>query len=417
MAALDELEMPTDGASLAVAVRAYDRYEARLAVAIAAFDESGEWEIAGHTSVVAWLRDLGFTHGDAAQLVKIGQKLRRLPVTAAAWVSGRLSGGQVRVICAKVIDRHVELFAEHEALVVPSLASLDMIETAVAMRVWRDRADALDEGARPKDPRAEAWLSSTLDDRGQLNASLDAEGFALAVKALALADSGDLDEPAPQRRGAALVDVFRFFVDNQNLTHPGRNRPHLNLIINADTIDTDRVEGYDLTTGMSLTSESLERLLCDCTLHRVLNAESTLLDYGVGVRTPPPELWNGIVIRDRGCRWRNCDRPASWCHAHHVNRKHCDGGSTSLDNLVLLCEKHHGMLHRNGWHARLHPDGTLEVTGPNLIHWTTRPPGAIGPPPTPPRDDGDDDQSPFERHVEEMRLRELIRARARALVA
>ena len=53
-----------------------------------------------------------------------------------------------------------------------------------------------------------------------LTAHLDAEGFALAVEAMRIADSGDLDEPAPLRRGQALKDVLLHFLDNYDSKRP-----------------------------------------------------------------------------------------------------------------------------------------------------------------------------------------------------
>lgn len=104
-------------------------------------------------------------------------------------------------------------------------------------------------------------------------------------------------------------------------------------------------------------------LLCDSALHRlVLAGRSSVLDYGTAVRTIPANLWNAMVIRDGHCRWPGCDRPAHWCDGHHV--RPFPSGPTSLENLVLLCRRHHRRLHRRGWHAKLLPDATFEVTDP-----------------------------------------------------
>src|SRR5205085_7511258 len=118
-----------------------------------------------------------------------------LPVLAEAWVNGAVTGGQVRIICMQVIDRHLDLFAEHEADILPILHGLSVDDTLAAMRLWRERADALNEGPEPDD-RSTAKLSSTLDDRGLLTANLDPEGYAYAKAALDAADSEDLDESA-----------------------------------------------------------------------------------------------------------------------------------------------------------------------------------------------------------------------------
>ena len=51
------------------------------------------------------------------------------------------------------------------------------------------------------------------------------------------------------------------------------------------------------------------------------------------------------LVRDRGCRFPGCDRPHTWCDAHHVVHW-ADGGSTAVANLTLLCRRHHRMIHR-----------------------------------------------------------------------
>jgi hypothetical protein len=51
-----------------------------------------------------------------------------------------------------------------------------------------------------------------------------------------------------------------------------------------------------------------------------------------------------------------------------------DGGPTRLDNLVLLCRRHHTRIHRHHWQIKLLPDATVEVTNPQGGTETTRPP-------------------------------------------
>ena len=62
--------------------------------------------------------------------------------------------------------------------------------------------------------------------------------------------------------------------------------------------------------------------------------------------------------------------------SHHIiHVEH--GGPTRLDNLILACRRHHRLLHRAGWHAKLLPDGVFEVTDPDGRVRTTAPPGAL----------------------------------------
>ncbi len=406
----EDIDVPSDLDGLERAVFHSDRYMAKMAVAVAEMDAARMWEVDGSPSAATWLRGRGLTSTEAHRMVLMARKLRRLPVLATAWLRGDLNGGQVQAVHANVVERHVELFASHEAGVVPTLIGLSVSETARVMSLWRARADALDDGRPPRDPVCEARLSSTLDDRGLLTASLDAEGVALATAALDVADSHDLDTPACQRRGQALKDVFRWFLDNQNMKTAGRKRPHLNIVIRDDTIHTDNVEGFDVESGVRIDSRTLQRYLCDCEFHRLLlSAEGVVLDYGRSVKDPPIDLYNAVVARDQKCRGYNCDRPASWCHVHHVKWWERDKGTTEPGNLVLLCARCHGTVHRRGWSAVLHPDGRFDVTTPFGELRTTYPPGAI---PQPDLDWGDQTRTaekrrrgsyathdPFEDHI------------------
>lgn len=372
---LESLEVPADAAGLTEALVFHDRYTAKLALAVAEFDTCGLWEIDGSTTVIAWLKDRGMTRNDAMSLARIGEKARRLPVLAAAWVDGTISGGHVRAISAQLVERHMELFTEHEAELVPAFARLTVDETIRAMAAWRAKADALVDGPEPGSPVRDAHLSETIDGRGHLSASLDAEGTALAAAALRLADSADFEVAASRRRGDALIDIFRFFLDHQQSKIGGRHRPHLNIVVKAETIGTDHVEGEVAETGMLLDSPTLNRLLCDCNLHRVLvDSAGTILDYGRSTRTPPVNLFNALVVRDRHCRFPGCDRPPSWCDAHHVKWWR-NKGETSLKNLVLLCSKHHHKIHLKGWRTQLGFSGDFEVVTPWGYSRTTWPPG------------------------------------------
>ncbi|MEA2827690.1 MAG: hypothetical protein QOG43_2129 [Actinomycetota bacterium] len=99
---------------------------------------------------------------------------------------------------------------------------------------------------------------------------------------------------------------------------------------------------------------------------------SGILDYGTATRTIPANLWNALVIRDEHCRFPGCDRRSAWCEGHHV-RWVTHGGATDIDNLVLLCSRHHHRLHQPDWQAKLLPDATFEVTDPNGMVRATSP--------------------------------------------
>jgi hypothetical protein len=73
-----------------------------------------------------------------------------------------------------------------------------------------------------------------------------------------------------------------------------------------------------------------------------------VLDVGRSRRTAPPKIRRALTIRDGGCAAPGCDTDPSRCEAHHITywEHH---GETSISNMVLLCSKHHHMVHEGRW--------------------------------------------------------------------
>jgi hypothetical protein len=113
-----------------------------------------------------------------------------------------------------------------------------------------------------------------------------------------------------------------------------------------------------------------ERLACDARLQAIVtdgdgNARATRT-----LRTAPDALVRALRDRDRSCRFPGCGATRH-LHSHHRHRWTANG-PTALDNLVLLCGRHHRFVHELGWqvsgpsHALrfLRPDGTVCGAGP-----------------------------------------------------
>ncbi|MFH1105278.1 MAG: HNH endonuclease signature motif containing protein [Actinomycetota bacterium] len=65
---------------------------------------------------------------------------------------------------------------------------------------------------------------------------------------------------------------------------------------------------------------------------------------GRATRTIPPAIRRALEARDRGCTHPGCGRPHRWCDAHHITHW-AAGGGTNLNNLRLLCRRHHRIAH------------------------------------------------------------------------
>ncbi|QIM18215.1 HNH endonuclease [Leucobacter coleopterorum] len=82
------------------------------------------------------------------------------------------------------------------------------------------------------------------------------------------------------------------------------------------------------------------------------------LNMGRSARLYTTKQRIALAVRDGGCRWIECDRPASYCEAHHIDPWDEHHGRTDVDRGILLCRFHHMQLHRRGW--RITREGTAE---------------------------------------------------------
>jgi Domain of unknown function (DUF222)/HNH endonuclease len=124
--------------------------------------------------------------------------------------------------------------------------------------------------------------------------------------------------------------------------------------------------GARLGSGTPLHPDTARRLACDCAiLPVVLGANSEPLDVGRLHRLVTPAIRRALNLRDGGCRFPTCDRPVTWCDAHHLV-SWVQGGPTSVDNMILLCRRHHVLVHEHRWTIRLdRHTGTVTATDPN----------------------------------------------------
>jgi hypothetical protein len=270
--AIETLDIPLDGDALTAVIRLRDRLDARISDTIAAYDTAALWELDGATSMTGWLADRGgMARARAAATAARARKRARLTLTPRAWRDGVLSGGQVEAIAADLDTHTLELFAAHEAAVVPALVELSPRDVTVAMGAWRDAAIA-DRDPKPDRPQA-LHLSRTLADRWRTDGTLGPETGELLATALRLATTPDDGQPArtpATRRADALGDICRHFLDHQQTRRGGRHRPHLNLVLDLERYLTHPNAGATTPEGTRLDRASIERLLCDSALHRVL---------------------------------------------------------------------------------------------------------------------------------------------------
>lgn len=130
----------------------------------------------------------------------------------------------------------------------------------------------------------------------------------------------------------------------------GAHRPSVR--VHVTLADLDRRAGLGEVEGQSapVSIATVERFACATGVVPILFDESGQpLDVGRDQRLFTARQRIALAARDGGCRFPGCDRPPSWCEAHHIEHWYRDGGRTDVADGVLLCRHHHLLVHNNSW--------------------------------------------------------------------
>jgi hypothetical protein len=118
-----------------------------------------------------------------------------------------------------------------------------------------------------------------------------------------------------------------------------------------------------LENGPHVSAETTRRLSCDGAIIALLeDSKGIPLSIGRKSRTIPPGMRRALVARDGGCRFPGCTH-TKFVDGHHI-RHWANGGETSLDNLVLLCRRHHRLVHEGGFGCEKTADGEVIFLSP-----------------------------------------------------
>jgi hypothetical protein len=128
----------------------------------------------------------------------------------------------------------------------------------------------------------------------------------------------------------------------------------------------------ELERGGLLSAETLRRLACDATLVIAVDDDVGHTMYeGRQRRLPSATQRREITRRDRHCRFPGCTN-AIFTNPHHIVPWLPDG-RTDLDNLAMLCEHHHHLVHSKQWTMSGNANEELTFIGPSGRIMTSRP--------------------------------------------
>jgi hypothetical protein len=296
----------------------------------------------------------------AREYVRVAKRLKEWRHVAEAFALRQLSYCQVRAI-----TRAEETEDETALLRAARGKTVRQIEQHVRqLRSSRSAdLDAANQG------RAKRHVTYFFDETGSLHffGRLPADqgaAFAEALENAAEEQGGSADDPCcpagwsrppvSARRADALVE----------LVTAGGAQTHLVLHADPQALACQERDGKRagnvlyLRDGPAIPSDLARRLTCDCQI------SFNDLNHGRAQRLVTARQRAALELRDgRRCAFPGCDRTHG-LDAHHLTHW-IHGGRTDLDNLALLCNAHHHLLHEGRFTTRRRRNGSLAFADPH----------------------------------------------------
>lgn len=165
---------------------------------------------------------------------------------------------------------------------------------------------------------------------------------------------------ADMKRADALTAIAsQALASMANDVQPHRRPITISVAIDLPTLlrlaeNPGQLAGYG-----AIPASVARRLAADGNWQRFVSDPTTgnLLDFGREKYTPPQELVDYLLARDRVCRFPGCRRTGQSSDIDHAQSWET-GGETNPANLGLLCRRHHRMKTHGGWSLESNPDGS-----------------------------------------------------------
>jgi 5-methylcytosine-specific restriction endonuclease McrA len=356
-----------------------------LLVLLREFDHRCGWNT-GFLSCAHWLHwRTGIDLGAAREKVRVAHALAVLPRISATMQRGAISYAKVRALTRVATP-------DNEVSLLDFALAGTAAQTERLVRAWR-RINDVTAAAQEESRHLHRQLSTWVDDDGMvvIRGRLTPDVGAIVQRALeAAADrlfreaqgapraERVADEVTPAQRRADALGLLAESALTSDLDR-GSAGDRYQVVLHVEASSRGAAEQglsgtLELDHGaVDVSAETSRRICCDASVVAMRHdTDGAVLGVGRKIRTIPPSIRRALQARDRSCRFPGCT--ARRCDAHHIDHW-ADGGATSLDNLVLLCRRHHRAVHEGGFDpvqhgdratTFLHPDRTVIEAAPPL---------------------------------------------------
>ncbi len=349
------------------------------------FSNSESWLQEGFTSAKnAIMSEVHVSHGKASKAVARGELLNDYPEILCAAQEGLVTTDHLDQFLRISDPKYREYFRDHLEMLIANASAMTPSVFSVIVTSWRNAInDLLNEEPVEYKHFKERYLEIYQDADGQyvVDARLDATNGTLFEKALEdvsqqLRRNSDPNEQEEYTKGQRYADAAGFlaqgYIDHTISAHDPSADPHnpqetqavftfsktpaLTADVTINITDLDPAYSTHSYLKRTLNSTSpisrahsstyVEQLLCDTALRVPVIHEDGSIDLGRTARSAPWKLKKLLILTHKTCSAPGCTIPANWCDAHHIEHW-AYGGGTNLDNLMLLCRRHHTILHNN----------------------------------------------------------------------
>jgi len=347
---LDQLE--EDIISLSSHINATE-YE--FLVLVREFDLRQGWKAYHFNNCAEWLNmKCGISPGTAREKIRVANALFDLTATSLAFQKGDLSYSKARALTRIATPRNEEQLLDYA---IPATA-LQVEDHCRELRNVQRDTSTVDANRLHK----QRYLSRSLHGDGSMTISVELprESGELVMKALELAlkelelnpdtfegeaVDTEIRDSHLAKQADALVQMAKGYLaggkDKKSST-----ADHYQVMVHVDE-EVLRHAPTDKSKS-DLPCETIRRLCCDSGVVVVTqDKKGNPLNVSRKHRVVQPPLKRALLARDKCCRFPGCTHE-KWLDAHHVEHW-ADGGETSLANTILLCSKHHRLLHEGGF--------------------------------------------------------------------
>jgi hypothetical protein len=362
---LDDLSVEAIGEDLQALFRFRNAVDAQIQRRLVRFENGEGYAGDGCLSAKAWLRwKCHLTFSAASQRVEVARTMQSLELTGQAMAEGHISYDHASMI-ARTAERLGEKFEGPAEAILVELARKEdpvILRRAIVHLRHCVEPDGVLQDSNEEHERRFLHLSQTFGGMFVLNGQFGADDGATlqtALDALMTPPAADDERKPSERRADALTEMARRQLDGGQLPMVGGQKPHLMVSVEMATLTHEPgSRAAELEWSQPIPAETARRIACDCALTPIVDGEP----QGTG-RVVPGSMRRALVVRDKRCRFPGCDIPASWTDAHHI-RHWADGGPTKLWNLILLCRRHHRLVHEGRWQLVGAGDNVLQAVPP-----------------------------------------------------